>query len=127
MLDPLADKLLLTAAFIALALTGVLPAWLAVLVVARDLTIVGGALAYHRLIGRFSAAPSVLSKGNTVIQIVFVLTELLRMSGWIVLSTFTQTIMIAIVTAFTLASGLHYVVAWSCRARRAVVARKEGR
>ncbi|MDR2012234.1 MAG: CDP-alcohol phosphatidyltransferase family protein [Rhodanobacter sp.] len=127
MLDPLADKLLLTAAFIALALAGVLPAWLTVLVVTRDLVIVGGAFAYHRLIGRFSAAPSALSKGNTTIQIVFVLTELLRMAGWIALSASVQAMMIAIVAAFTFASGAHYVVVWSRRARRAAAARKEGR
>ena len=60
-LDPIADKLLLIAAFLWLAFAGDVPAWLAALVVARDLVIVAGAIAYHYLIGRFDAAPSRLS------------------------------------------------------------------
>src|SRR5690349_11831815 len=51
-LDPLADKLMLMAAFTALTIETAIPAWLFGLVVGRDLLIVGGALAYHHLIGR---------------------------------------------------------------------------
>jgi cardiolipin synthase len=119
MLDPLADKLLLTAAFVWLALEGDLPAWLAVLVVGRDLLIVAGALAYHVLIGRFQAAPSRLSKLTTAVQILFVLVELLRLSRWIELDAPWRQGLIAVTAGFTLASGLHYVAVWSARARRA--------
>jgi cardiolipin synthase len=125
LLDPIADKLLLMAAFLSLALTGELPAWLAVLIVGRDLAIVAGAVAYHTLIGRFDAEPSRLSKLTTVAQIVFVLIELLRLSHWIEVPAPVGTALIATIAALTLASGLHYVVVWSARARRAVVARRE--
>ncbi len=119
MLDPLADKLLLTAAFIWLARAGGLPVWLAVLIVGRDLAIVAGAVAYHYLIGRFEAEPSRLSKLTTVVQIVFVLTELLRLSHWITLAPTLHALLIAIVAAITLASGLQYVLVWSARAAAA--------
>lgn len=119
MLDPIADKLLLTAAFIWLALAAELPVWLAAVVVGRDLVIVVGAIAYHLLIGRFDAAPSRLSKLTTAVQIAFVLVLLLHLSHWITLAPPLRTLLIAITAGFTLASGLHYVVVWGARARRA--------
>lgn len=124
MLDPIADKLLLMAAFVWLALVGALPLWLALLVVGRDLAIVAGAVAYHNLIGRFEAAPSRLSKATTVIQIAFVLGELLRLSRWIDVPPGVRMLLIAITAGFTIASGLHYLVTWSARARRVVQARR---
>lgn len=118
MLDPIADKLLLTAAFVSLALSGGLPAWLTVLVVGRDVAIVSGAIAHHNLIGRFDAAPSRLSKATTAVQLAFVLAELLRLSHWITVSPALRSAMIGITAAITLASGLHYIVVWGTRARR---------
>ena len=41
-LDPIADKLLLSTAFIALAISGLAPSWLAIMVVSRDLMIMTG-------------------------------------------------------------------------------------
>lgn len=117
-LDPLADKLLLTAAFLWLAFAGDLPAWLAALVVGRDLVIVGGAIAYHGLIGRFDAAPSPISKLTTLVQIVFVLAELVRLSRWIDVPDAVRAAAIAITAAVTIASGVHYVVVWGARAWR---------
>jgi cardiolipin synthase (CMP-forming) len=125
MLDPVADKLLLTAAFVCLAWVGELPLWLAGLIVGRDLAIVAGAVAYHHLIGRFDAAPSRLSKLTTVVQIAFVLTELLRLSRMIELPSSLHAILVAVVAALTLASGVHYIVVWGDRARRTAAAGKE--
>jgi cardiolipin synthase len=124
MLDPVADKLLLTAAFIWLALAGDMPGWLAALVVGRDLAIVAGAIAYHNLVGPFDAAPSRLSKATTAMQLAFVLSELLRLSQWLVLPAPLRVALIAITAALTVASGLHYIVIWSTRARAALRARR---
>ena len=63
-IDPLADKLLLTASFFTLAWLGHLPLWLAVLVIARDLVIVIGGLAYHYLVGKFSMAVATFPVGS---------------------------------------------------------------
>lgn len=124
-LDPLADKLLLTAAFVWLALVGALPLWLAAVVVGRDLVIVAGAIAYHVWIGRFEAAPSRLSKLTTAVQIGFVLALLLHLAHWLVLPPIVRTVLAMATAGVTLASGLHYVVVWAARARRVLAARPE--
>ena len=58
LLDPAADKLLLVAAYLCLAQIGQVAWALALLVLARDAVIVLGALAYHHVVGKFDAQPS---------------------------------------------------------------------
>jgi len=110
---------LLMAAFLSLAFAADLPLWLAALVIGRDLIIVSGATAYYYLIGRFDAEPSALSKLTTVVQILFVLSELLRLSGLLAVPESVRAICVAITAVLTVASGVHYVVVWSTRAWRA--------
>ncbi|MEZ5460578.1 CDP-alcohol phosphatidyltransferase family protein [Dokdonella sp.] len=116
MLDPLADKLLLLACFLALTVIGILPGWFLFLVIGRDVLIVCGAVAYHNLIGPFDAQPSQLSKLTTVVQILFVLEELLRLAWFPELPG--RQLLLVLSAALTLISGLHYVLIWSLRARR---------
>lgn len=123
LLDPLADKLLLLAGFLALTLIGDLPAWLLTLVIGRDVVIVCGAVAYHNLIGPFKAQPSGLSKLTTLVQILFVLVELLRLA-WIP-GLPGQREFLWLTAALTVVSGLHYVLVWSLRARRRLHDRKQ--
>ena len=69
-LDPLGDRLLSTVAFISLSVQGLLPPWLAVTVVAKDLYVALGAGALH-LSGNLAVAiPSVWGKMSTLLQIV---------------------------------------------------------
>lgn len=117
-LDPIADKLLLIAAFFWLAFAGDLPLWLAALVIGRDLVIVSGAVAYYFLIGRFDAQPSRLSKLTTLVQIVFVLGELLRLSHLVAVTDSVRAAAMAVTALLTIASGVHYVVVWSALAWR---------
>ena len=125
LMDPLADKLLLLACFSALTTVGEVPVWLLVLVIGRDLTIVCGAVAYHNLIGPFDAQPSRLSKLTTVVQILFVLAELLRLA-WVPQLP-GHDALLGLTAVLTAASGLHYVLVWSLRARRELVERKRGK
>src|SRR4051812_12004044 len=74
-LDPLADKALLVSVYIALAAAGLLPVWLAILVVFRDLLIVGAVLLSHTLGQPMPMAPSRISKLNTVTQVL--------LAGWV--------------------------------------------
>ena len=69
-LDPLGDKLLMTVAFIALAVQGLVPAWLAVLVVAKDIYVaLGSGIAY--LAGNVTSfPPDTWGKLSTLLQIV---------------------------------------------------------
>ncbi|MBE9486113.1 MAG: CDP-alcohol phosphatidyltransferase family protein [Chloroflexi bacterium] len=71
-LDPLGDKLLSTVAFISLCLQGLLPPWLAVTVVAKDLYIVLGAGVLHFSGNLSVAVPSFWGKLSTLLQIVAV-------------------------------------------------------
>jgi cardiolipin synthase len=73
-LDPLADKLLLATVYVMLAVLGSVPVWLAAAVIARDCIIVLGALGYRLLLGPVEARPSLISKLNTLCQVVFILT-----------------------------------------------------
>ncbi|MEO0573835.1 MAG: CDP-alcohol phosphatidyltransferase family protein [Pseudomonadota bacterium] len=77
-LDPIADKLLLIGTFFVLALTGIVPAWLAILIIARDLVIMLGAIAYHFLYGDLEGKPSLVSKLNTALLLLYVIFVLLR-------------------------------------------------
>lgn len=71
-LDPAADKLLATSVFLTLAYLGLIPLSLAVLVVLRDIVIVGGAAAYQWLVAPLEVEPSFISRINTTGQFVFV-------------------------------------------------------
>ena len=72
-LDPVADKLLLATVFVMLAILRLVPLWLMVAVVARDLIIVSGAIAYRVCFGPIESRPSFVSKLNTFCQVLFIL------------------------------------------------------
>lgn len=72
-LDPFADKLLLVSVFITLAVIGLVPVWLAAVAVLRDVIIGAGAGIYKLLFGPVEGRPTVPSKINTLVQLLFVI------------------------------------------------------
>lgn len=68
-MDPVADKALLVTMYVTLAAIGVIPVWLAILVVFRDLLIVGGVIVLGILGHPIAIRPLYISKLNTVLQI----------------------------------------------------------
>jgi len=106
-LDPLADKLLLITSYTTLAVLGLLPKWLAVVVVSRDLIIwVGvGILMLHER--EFAFKPSLVSKLTTFFQLVTVVFHL----GQEYLQNFFGLVLyLDYATAiFTIISGIHYL------------------
>lgn len=115
LLDPLADKLLLVSLFVTLALQEQIPAWLAVLVVSRDLVIVTGGVLYNVLVGPLQPEPSGASKLNTLAQLLLILAVLLqRAMGWALEPLVTVAGAAVLVTSVV--SGLHYVIRWSRKA-----------
>jgi len=114
-LDPLADKLLLTTSYLVLAWLDLLPLWLVAAIVARDFIIVLGAIAYHYTIRHFDLLPSRISKFNTVMQIVLVLAVMLHHSVLPGIGVGVEAL-IYIVLGTTFASGVHYVWTWGTRA-----------
>lgn len=117
LLDPIADKLLLACGFVGLWWNGQVPLALLLLVLTRDLLIVGGALAWHRWIGPVSAEPSRLSKFNTLAQIVYVLWLLAALAAIADIAR-PPSAMVWLVAASTVLSGVHYVWVWGRRAAR---------
>ena len=111
-LDPLADKLLLTAAFIVLTVPSVpvplhIPVWLTILTISRDVVIALSVLIIHLRTGHSLFPPTLLGKCTTAGQ--------LCMVGTCMMATFTRTFWAAIfmpvvlaTLALTLASGFHY-------------------
>ncbi|WP_100640424.1 CDP-alcohol phosphatidyltransferase family protein [Marinobacter salexigens] len=116
--DPLADKALLITAYLVLTYTSVLPLWLFLLVLGRDLLIVGGALVYHYGIGRFDMEPSMPGKLNTLVQIVVILGIITILAGMPVQPVWLN-VGIWLVAISAVFSGGHYMVVWGARAWRA--------
>jgi len=123
-LDPLADKLLLVIVFITLAILHLVPGWLAILVVWRDVLITGGAIAYRVLYGPIvGAAPTIISKLNTLVQILYVfLVVLAQAMQWS--PAFGLSLLTWLTAITTLCSGVDYVLTYS---RRAVAASRAQR
>jgi cardiolipin synthase len=112
LLDPIADKLMLISSYVTLAWLGLLPVWLVTLVLLRDLVIVTGAVVYHFSIERVEAAPTIVSKLNTLLQIVLVLLVIAAQAlGWEVDRLVTT--LVYTVAVSTVWSGTDYVITWS--------------
>jgi len=73
LLDPIADKILMATSFVVLAIIKVVPAWLTIMIVSRDLFILVGSFLILFLLGTGEIAVTGLGKVNTSIQIVTVL------------------------------------------------------
>ena len=116
LLDPTADKLLITGMFVTLAWTEQIPVWLAAVVIVRDLVIVAGAIAYNLIVKPVPGAPSRISKLNTALQMLFVLFVLSR-AGFHWPDKITITLLGASVLVTVVISGVDYVLSWSHRAR----------
>jgi cardiolipin synthase len=116
LLDPVADKALLVSVYVTLAAIGVLPDWLAILVVFRDMLIVGGVLVFWVLGQPQPIRPLLVSKLNTVLQIGLAALALL-LAGFGLSADGLLTAMVWAVAATTLGSGATYVAATLRRSR----------
>lgn len=120
LLDPVADKLSMFVATVALAWHGLVPPWLAIAIVARDVVIVAGAAAYRLVRGELDIAPTRLSKLNTVVEFAVLLVALLAGAGWIARGEWLPPLFV-LTLATVVASGAQYVWLWS---RKAAAARR---
>jgi cardiolipin synthase len=109
-LDPVADKLLLVSTYVMLTLLGHIPFWLVLVVVFRDLLIVGGYMLYTSHAGPVKMRPSILSKLNTLMQIVLVTVILAQQAAG--LAWPLADVLIYAVLATTVVSGAHYLWSW---------------
>ena len=112
-LDPIADKALLVSVYITLGHENHIATWLVIMVVFRDVLIVGGAILFQTLTHSLTMKPLVVSKINTAVQIILAALVLGALgfemnSGWFVLID----IMVYVTAMTTLISGSAYVITW---------------
>ncbi len=115
-LDPLTDKALLVSVFVTLGHAGVVESWLVILIVFRDLLIIGGAMLYATMTRRLHMQPLLISKLNTALQITLA-AALLAKAGFGFGVGMTE-ILVHVVAATTILSGAAYVAKWCFKAAR---------
>ena len=115
LLDPLADKGLLVSSYIMLSVMELVPFWLMVTVVFRDVIIVGGYLLMVLFFGSVKMQPLKISKLNTCAQISYIVLVLAALSAQYDLGI-VQAVFSYMVLLTTVISGLVYVYIWSIRA-----------
>ena len=108
-LDPIADKLLLVTSFVSLSVFGIIPAWLTVIVISRDMIILLGLMILTLLAVPYEISPAIVSKLTTVLQVGTIFLVLLYKAmalkcdeTWL-LGFFWAT------AVFTIVSGLVYI------------------
>lgn len=115
-IDPMADKLLVSTSFLALALLNVLPWWLIMLVIARDITISTGVFAWVWVVRKpIKFKPTMLSKINTTLQLALV-TVCLYQLAFLNLPNLIIPILIFATAVTTAISYIDYVWIWSKKA-----------
>jgi cardiolipin synthase len=110
-LDPLADKLLIVSIFLALGVDGKLPLWLVIAVVSRDILIVIAVMLSWVLGNPMRIRPLVVSKANTVVQIVLAATVLADEGFGLGLHA-ARVVLIWVTGALTVASLAAYLHGW---------------
>jgi cardiolipin synthase len=109
-LDPIADKLLLAASFVTLAILGIIPSWLTVIVMSRDFIILLGIAILSLMSVTFEIKPAFIGKVTTVLQIGTVFFTLLYRAVTHDLNYDWILILLWLTALFTVASGLVYII-----------------
>jgi cardiolipin synthase len=113
-LDPLADKALVVSTYLTLGWLGHIPTWLVLLVVFRDLLIVGGAIVAWLMLGEFLSRPMMVSKINTGVQLALVGLLLAELGLGLEIAPLNRAL-IYVAGVTTVASGFAYLFRWGKR------------
>jgi len=109
-LDPIADKMLLVTSFVTLAILGMIPSWLAVMVISRDFIILLGIAILSLMSVSYEIKPAIVGKITTALQIATIFFALLYKA---VTHNFGYSWIIGLCWAtalFTVISGLVYII-----------------
>ncbi len=115
LIDPLADKLMMITAVLTLGLLGHFPLMLMILIIVKDLAILGGVFAYTTLAGFPKIQPTWLGKVTTASQIVLLMAVLLNLGYPDVLPGVFFVIWLWLVVAMTAFDGMSYLWIWTTR------------
>ncbi|MBI5180625.1 MAG: CDP-alcohol phosphatidyltransferase family protein, partial [Nitrospirae bacterium] len=109
-LDPMADKLLLTASFVTLTALHLIPVWVSIIVISRDIIIIIGALMLILFQDDLKVSPSLTGKATTLFQILYIVLLLLFIVTGKSIDNIKPIMWIMIV--ITIASGAQYIYLW---------------
>jgi cardiolipin synthase len=111
-LDPLADKILLSTSFIALSIFGLIPSWLTVIVISRDVIILMGIVILSMMSVDYEIKPVFISKITTALQIgtVFLALLLKKFTCDLIHYYDVVTVLSWLTASFTIASGIVYII-----------------
>jgi cardiolipin synthase len=110
-LDPLADKALIVSIYLTLGINNLIPRFLVILVVSRDILIVGGIMLSWVMGNPLKIRPLLVSKLNTVAQILFACVVLGSL-GFNIKADMLQLVLMGLVAILTLLSVAAYVREW---------------
>ncbi|MFK8033636.1 MAG: CDP-alcohol phosphatidyltransferase family protein [Hyphomicrobiales bacterium] len=110
-LDPIADKVMLVAVILTLGIQGLLPIWLVILAISRDILIVGAVILTWIINEPIPMKPLLVSKANTVAQIALVCVVMGAMAFELSLGA-SLNILIALVAGLTVISTIAYILGW---------------
>lgn len=106
-LDPLADKLLLTSGFVTLSVLHLVPLWVAILVVSRDLILLTGALLSRFTESSLDMSPTLIGKGTTLFQLSYIVLIIIVTSRHLEHQLLQPLLYLMVI--LTVSSGLHYL------------------
>ena len=118
-LDPAADKILLVSLFLTLQSMDLIPLWLTLTVILRDLMIVFGLSLYRYFVGVPQPKPTRISKFNTLLQLAFIILVILAQGiqfPFVILSMVCG----SLVFVTSILSGLDYWIIWSIKAKKKI-------
>ena len=106
-LDPLADKLLLTSGFVTLSVLHLVPSWIAIVVVSRDMMLMTGTLLARLTESHLDISPTLLGKGTTLFQLSYLILVVVLTSRQMDLGLLQPLLYLMI--CLTIMSGFHYL------------------
>ncbi len=106
-LDPLADKLLLTSGFVTLSALHLVPLWVVILVVSRDVMLLAGTLLAQLTDSPVDISPTMLGKGTTVFQLAYLVLVVVLVSRQMDVRLLQP--LLYLMVGLTAASGSHYL------------------
>ncbi|MGQ0809700.1 MAG: CDP-alcohol phosphatidyltransferase family protein [Nitrospiraceae bacterium] len=106
-LDPLADKLLLMSGFVTLAILHLIPSWIAIVVVSRDLILMVGTVVAQLTDSHVDLSPTLSGKGTTLLQLAYIVLIVFLVSRQ--LDTGLIQPLLYLMVGFTLSSGFYYL------------------
>jgi len=118
-LDPAADKILLVSLFLTLQSMDLIPLWLTMTVILRDLMIVFGLGLYRYFVGVPQPKPTRISKFNTLLQLAFIILVILAQGIQFPFAILSM-VCGSLVFVTSILSGLDYWIIWSIAAKKKI-------